>query len=121
MSASPYGLWCSRVDILQRNSFLSSTQSPHPPKRWKVSHKYSQTVECTWYPGVIVVPVLVEFLWVEMRGEVSPIGRGAGDVVEGRGVMVRVVVGSGEVIDRGGSAVRGTGGRRDHTERPVET
>ena len=51
----------------------------------------------------------------------TPIGGGAGDVVEGRGVMVRVVVGRGELIDRRGSAVRGTGGRRDHSERTVET
>ena len=32
------------------------------------------------------MPVLIEFLGVEMRGEVSPIGGGTGYMMEGRGV-----------------------------------
>ena len=60
----------------------------------------------TWYPGIVVMPVLIEFLRVEMRGEVSPIGGGSGDMVEGRGAVVRMVEGRVDVIDRRSSAVR---------------
>ena len=74
-----------------------------------------------------MVPILVELLWVEVRGEgCSPIGGGAGDVVEGRGVVVvvvvvRLVVGRVDVIDRWGPAVGRPRGGRDHTQGAVET
>ena len=68
-----------------------------------------------------MVPVLVEFLRVEVGGEVGSVGGVAGKVVVGCGVVVGVVVGAAQVVDRGGSAVRGPGGGRDHTKWPVET
>ena len=69
-----------------------------------------------------MVPILVELLGVEMRGEVGPIGSGARHmVVEGRGLVVRVVVGRVDVIDRGGPAVGRPRGGRDHSQGSVET
>ena len=73
-----------------------------------------------------MVPILVELLWVEVRGESrSPIGRRPGHVVEGRGVVVvvvvRLVVGRVDVIDRWGPAVGRPRGGRDHTQGAVET
>ena len=43
-----------------------------------------------------------------MRGEVGPIGGGAGYMVEGRGVVVRMVIWRVDVIDGRSSAVRRT-------------
>ena len=60
------------------------------------------------------MPVLIEFLGVEMRGEVSPIGSGAGYMMEGRGVVIRTVVWRVDVIDGRSTAVRRPRGRRDH-------
>ena len=73
---------------------------------------------CTWYPGVVVVPVLVEFLWVEVRGEVSPIGSWAREV---EGVTMVWVVGRVDVVNGGSPAVGRPRGWRDHPKRTVET
>ena len=75
---------------------------------------------CTWYPGVVVVPVLVQLLRVEVRGEVRPVGGGG---VVGGGVVR--VLGPRQLVDAGRRAAvrRGArlrGGRYD-AQRSVET
>ena len=72
----------------------------------------------TWYPGVVVVPILVEFFWVEVRGEVSPIGSWAREV---EGVAMVRVVGRVDVVDGGSPTVGRPRGGRDHPKRTVET
>ena len=82
------------------------------------------SVESTWYPGIIVVPVLVQLLRVEMRREVRAIGGGAGEVVGGGGVVGVVPVRVWQVVGGGrGAAVAGRhrGGGRDDAQGPVET
>ena len=77
---------------------------------------------CTWYPGVVVVPVLVQLLRVEVRWEVCPVGGGGGGVVGGG--VVRVL-GPRQLVDAGRRAAVRRGARlrggRDDAQRSVET
>ena len=82
-------------------------------------HLIVQTFVGPWYPGVVMMPVLVQLLRVEMRREVTLVMRLMMVRCEVLSVLVTRVW---QVIDTGRSSGVGRhrAGGRDHSQGPVE-
>ena len=66
-------------------------------------HLIVETLVSSWYPGIVMMPVLVQLLWVEMRREVCLVRMVVGcEVLSWLVTRVRQVVDAGRCSGVGG-------------------